>query len=138
MTDNRLYKSEKLCSCTAIDRMINEGDAAKGYPLRAVYRLSEGSGGKASAQFLITIPKKKIRKAVERVLLRRRVREAYRLNRNLLLPVLTASGKHLEVAFIYVSQELSTYSAIENGMQKILRAISCCVAPAETSDETAS
>ena len=75
---------------------------------------------------------------MERVLLRRRVREAYRLNRNLLLPVLTASGKHLEVAFIYVSQELSTYSAIENGMQKILHAISCCVAPAETSDETAS
>ena len=54
---------------------------------RAVYNESNRTYG-AAAQFMITIPKKKIRKAVGRVLLRRCVRESYRLNRHLLMPAL--------------------------------------------------
>lgn len=89
------------------------------YPLRAVWRVSERNG--ASVQFLISIPKKRLRHAVDRVTMRRRVREAYRLNRNeLTLP----EGVNIDMAFIYVADYLQPYSRIESAVIKALNKIS--------------
>ena len=79
-------------------------------------------------RFLITIPKKKIRKAVGRVLLRRRVREAYRLNRNLLVPAVADAEKSVDVAFIYLSNEPVHYAEIEQRMQALLQKITKSIA----------
>ena len=80
MKGNRLYKYEKLCSRTAINNIFQGGKSAICYPLRAAFSIVDAE--ETPAQFLITIPKKKIRKAVNRVLLRRRVREARPWQRN--------------------------------------------------------
>lgn len=121
MNNNRLYKYEKLCSRTAINNIFQSGKSAICYPLRAAYSITENE--KTPAQFLITIPKKKIRKAVNRVLLRRRVREAYRLNRNIIIPYLKENNISIKIAFIYLSDEISDYSTIENKMQAVLKKI---------------
>lgn len=120
----RLYKSEKLCSRTAVGNLFNGGgNATIAYPLRAVFRFHKPQGD-APAQFLITIPKKKIRTAVGRVLLRRRTREAYRLNRELLYPALREAGLAADIAFIYLSTDKAPYEVIEAKMQELLRRIS--------------
>lgn len=121
----RLYKSEKLCSRTAVGNLFGGkgGNATIAYPLRAVFRFHEQQG-EAPAQFLITIPKKKIRHAVGRVLLRRRTREAYRLNRDLLFPALQEAGLAVDIAFIYLSADEAPYTLIEAKMQELLRRIS--------------
>ncbi len=120
----RLYKSEKLHSRTAVEALFSgDGHATIAYPLRAVYRFHEPRG-ESPSQFLITIPKKKIRLAVNRVLLRRRTREAYRLNRGLLFPALGASGHAVDIAFIYLSTDVAPYQTIELKMQELLRRIS--------------
>ena len=119
MENFRLYKHEKLRSRTAINTLFaGGGHSVIAYPLRAVYRLTDGDGG---AQFLITIPKKKIRTAVGRVLLR--VREAYRLNRQLIIPTINSHNKHLEVAFVWLSSEPAPYAVIEARVQEILNKI---------------
>lgn len=124
MPDYRLYKSEKLCSRTAIDRLFAGGTSVKAYPLRAVFALSgHGESEKAAARFMITVPKKRIRKAVERVLLRRRIREAYRLNRALLVPSLERGGRKAEIAFVYLSDKIKDYTLIEEQMRQILQTI---------------
>ncbi len=120
----RLYKSEKLCSRTAVGTLFaGDGHSTIAYPLRAVFRFHEPRG-ESPAQFLITIPKKKMRHAVDRVLLRRRTREAYRLNRELLLPALEQSGLGVDIAFIYLSTDITPYQVIEAKMQELLRRIS--------------
>lgn len=121
MHSNRLYKYEKLCSRTAINNIFQGGKSAICYPLRAAFSIVEQQ--ETPAQFLITIPKKKIRKAVKRVLLRRRVREAYRLNRNLLIPQLQENGRSIKIAFIYLSDEVADYATIEAKMQALLKKI---------------
>lgn len=121
MTGNRLYKYEKLCSRTAINKIFQGGKSAICYPLRAAFTIVDDDDN--SPQFLITIPKKKIRKAVKRVLLRRRVREAYRLNRHLLLPPLKEQGKSLKVAFVYLSDEIADYDTINTKMQALMAKI---------------
>lgn len=83
---------------------------------------------------MITIPKKKIRKAVGRVLLRRRVREAYRLNRHLLMPALESTGKKVDIAFIYVSDEAKSYHSIEKRVQAILSAVAAGISQEQQTD----
>lgn len=121
----RLYKDEKLCSRTAVGMLFGgDGKATIAYPLRAVYRFHAPREGQVHpAQFLITIPKKKIRTAVGRVLLRRRTREAYRLNRDILYPVLQESNLAADIAFIYLSTEKMDYAKIQEKMQELLRRI---------------
>lgn len=116
----RLYKTEKLCSRTAVNRLFEQGHTAIAFPLRMVYRLHE-PGTESPAQFLITIPKKKIRHAVGRVLLRRRVREAYRLcRRELLHPALEQAGLGVDIAFVYLDKEAAGYATIESRMRQLL------------------
>lgn len=111
-----------MCSHTAINLMFAKGKSVMCYPLRAVYRVDEARP-EAPARFMITIPKKKIRKAVGRVLLRRRTREAYRLNRSLLVPALSEAGKSVDVAFVYLSKSPADYAVIEEKMKTILEKI---------------
>lgn len=120
MENNRLYKREKLCSRTAIAHTFARGHSVMAYPLRAVYSLGP-SRPEAPARFMISIPKKKIHTAVQRVALRRRTREAYRLNRRLLLPALEAAGRSIDVAFVYLAKdETAPYAVIEEKMRHIL------------------
>lgn len=120
--DFKLNKEEKLRSRTSVERLFSEGKSIMAFPLRAVYRLREPE--EAPAQFLITIPKKRIRKAVMRVTLRRRTREAYRLNRReLLLEPLAESGYGVDIAFIYLDSTPAPYRVISDKVIYLLNRI---------------
>ena len=110
--DYKLHKDEKLCSRTAVNCLFDEGKSLMAFPLRAAYRLRPR--GDHPVQFLISIPKKRIRKAVQRVTLRRRTREAYRLHRlQVLLPVLEQQGIGVDIAFVYLDSVPADYGVIE-------------------------
>lgn len=120
--DYKLNKDEKLCSRTAVNLLFEEGKSLMAFPLRAAYRLR--LRGDHPVQFLISIPKKRIRKAVGRVTLRRRTREAYRLNRRtLLVPALEQSGWGVDIAFVYLDNSLAPYSVINEKMIGLLTRI---------------
>ena len=120
----RLYKKEKLCSNTAINMLFQPGGTSQAmlaYPLRAVWRQNDGRYCDAPMQFLISVPKKRLHHAVDRVMMRRRIREAYRLNHhNYTLP----NDAKIDVAFIYIANSLTPYKSIEKAMRKILKNIS--------------
>ncbi len=123
----RLYKKEKLCSLTAIESLFSP--TAKGgnnsimaYPWRAVWK-TDNTDTRDCSRFLITVPKKRLRKAVDRVTMRRRMREAYRLNRHLL-----TEETPVDIAFIYVADKLTAYNLSVKSITKILGRISATVA----------
>ncbi len=140
MQGNRLYKREKLCSRTAINALFSGGRSVVAYPLRAVVVMkccddgatcSDAGRHGIVAKFMITVPKKKIRTAVGRVLVRRRIREAYRLNRSILAQALQPAGCVAEIAFLYMDTSIADYATIEASMKKLLGKISSQVAGKE-------
>lgn len=118
----RLYKREKLCSVKDIDLLFDrsQAESVTAYPLRVVWRVDERREN-PKARFLITVPKKRLRHAVDRVLMRRRIRESYRLNRHHLEAMPT--GRPIDMAFIYVSDSVKPYPRIESAMIKALKKI---------------
>ena len=73
------------------------------------------------AEILFSTPKKFLKRANKRNKIRRRMREAYRLNKQI---VLTSEDKrHLQVALIYSSKEMLDYKTIENATKRILENI---------------
>lgn len=121
-----LNKSDKLCSPTAIDQLFSRGadtllpgtiSSAMAYPLRAVWRSEHNRSTGSQVQFLISIPKKRLRHAVDRVKMRRRVREAYRLNRH---DFENPDKGPVDLAFIYVANELKDYKTVERSVCRIL------------------
>ncbi len=132
--DYKLNKDEKLTSRTAIELLFGEGKSLMAFPLRAAYRLRPR--GEHPVQFLISIPKKRIRKAVGRVTLRRRVREAYRLNRRqLLFPALDEQGWGVDIAFVYLDSNLAPYSVINEKVTLLLQRIASAAAQQPSPDK---
>ena len=120
--DYKLNKSEKLRSRIAIDHLFDDGVSLMAFPWRAAFRLRPR--GENPVQFLISIPKKRIRKAVNRVTLRRRTREAYRLNRNeLLLAQLEQLDLGVDIAFVYLDSKPAPYSVINEKVTTLLTRI---------------
>ena len=127
-----------MCSRTAINMLFAGGRSVVAYPLRAVVavkRCGDDTGSEPGqdivAKFMITVPKKKIRTAVGRVLVRRRIREAYRLNRSILAQALQPAGCVAEIAFLYMDTSIADYATIEASMKKLLGKISSQVAGKE-------
>lgn len=136
----RLYKKQKLCSTVAISLLFASAPGTHrtlAYPLRAVWRGNPGRRCDAPVQMLISIPKKRLRHAVDRVKMRRRVREAFRLNHQS-FPL--TEGSRVDLAFIYVGSVPEPYSAVEQAVCRILAKVSDSVSSlqsAPAADEAA-
>jgi ribonuclease P protein component len=93
----RLPKKEKLCSRTKIEQLFADGHSFAQYPLRIVYRIHPKNTPEELPQFFISVPKRKFKRAVKRVWLRRRIREAYRLNKHIIPDM---GNKTIDMAFL--------------------------------------
>ena len=117
--DHKLPKSEKLHSFGAIRRLFTEGRSGFVYPFRYVVYTEEAE--KRSAEILFSTPKKFLKRANKRNKVRRRMREAYRLNKELLLA--GNEKRMMQIALIYSSKEVIDYKTIENATKKSLETL---------------
>ncbi|MDU1892233.1 MAG: ribonuclease P protein component [Dysgonomonas sp.] len=113
-------KEEKLCSTKSIDMLFaRAGNSFIAYPLRVVYLLfDEPEIEKQHPSVMISVSKKKFKRAVKRNRVKRLIREAYRLNKNLFHQTLQIRGKRMDIAFLYLKNELPTFAEIEKAMIK--------------------
>ncbi|WP_430811672.1 MULTISPECIES: ribonuclease P protein component [unclassified Carboxylicivirga] len=116
-----LKKQERLCSRTLIQTLFDQGQSFVKYPFRVTYLSLESDADKAVLQMLVSVSKRRFKRAVKRNRLKRLSREAYRLNKHALADQVEASGKGLAVAFIYLPSEMLDYKAVEKGMKKALK-----------------
>ena len=111
-----LTKKERLKSSKTISDVFEKGKTSVIYPFRIVWLETE-LNATVPVQFGISVPTRKMPKAVSRNRIKRQAREAYRLNKHLLYEVLnpqkkTASDRQVAVMFIYLSKKHLPYSFI--------------------------
>ena len=102
-----------------------EGGVSKSFsifPIRVVYMPVEQ--GEAPASILISVSKRRFKRAVKRNRVKRQIREAYRKNKSLLVDELQRREQRLAVAFIYLSDELVATAELEEKMKIALARIS--------------
>ena len=125
MTNRRytLSKEERLSWKRYIDLLFAEGQSFVAFPLRVIYLpLEEEMPARAS--FLVSVPKKKFNRAVKRNLIKRQVREAYRVRKYDLLDPLEAKGTRMLIAFLYIDKEVHPFSKMEKAMDKAIQLLS--------------
>ena len=113
---NTFSKPEHLCGEKRITRLYTQGDAFIAYPLRVVF-LIEPKKDKELASVLVSVPKKRFKRAVKRNRLKRLMREAYRLNKLLLVEKLEEKQLQIHIAFNYVSDEELNFASVEKKMK---------------------
>ena len=120
---NTLCKAERLYSNIVIEKMF-AGGASRSFsvfPLRAVYMSVDRQ--EVPASILISVPKKRFKRAVKRNRVKRQIREAYRQNKGGLWQALEETEQGVAVAFIYLSNELFSSAEIENKVKILLARI---------------
>ena len=114
-----LSKEERLSWKRYIDPLFGKGQSFVAFPLRVIYLpLEEEMPARAS--FLVSVPKKKFKRAVKRNLIKRQVREAYRVRKYELLDLLEAKGKRMLIAFLYIDKEIHPFTTMEKAMNKAI------------------
>ena len=117
----RFLKRERLTLQNDIEQLFEKGQAFMAYPLRVVY-VSGAAQNKVvpGLSVLVGAPKKRIRQAASRNRVKRLIREAYRLNKGALFEACRQSGKYIHIAFMYVSNDIRTYTEMETAVRKAL------------------
>ena len=110
----RFRKEERLKSETLIKELFEKGSSFYSFPFKVLFMANPDKKA-AFHQILISVSKKSFKRAVDRNLIKRRMRESYRLNKTLL-----PESPHLVIAYIYTAKEILTFAQIQERLVKSL------------------
>lgn len=113
----KLPKSERLHAEKEIKELFNEGSSFFLFPFKVQFFVKKQSGD-GTPKVLFSVSKKKIKKAVDRNFIKRRMKEAYRLNKQL-LSSLEING--LTLGLIYVGSIKMGFHELEPKITLVLK-----------------
>lgn len=114
-----LGKKERLKSRATIQTLFSLNKSIKIYPLSLVW-MEIPNQSKSSIEFGVSVSKRNFKTAVMRNKIKRKMREAYRLNKYLLLDQIAESNTKIPMMLIYVGKELISYQEMEVKLKQIL------------------
>ena len=100
---NTLGKEERLRSNLGIQSLLKNGETVSRFPLKIFWNISSDPGQKSQARMAVAVPKRKFRSAVDRNLMKRRIREAYRLNKSLIYEPLSERELNITLIILFLS-----------------------------------
>lgn len=116
---NSLSKAERLSWKRYIDLLFEKGKSFVAFPLRVIFLPVEKA--EAPVSILVSIPKKRIRRAHLRNRIKRQVRETYRVGKHELAEKMAEGDKSMLVAFLYIDNTVHPFPDMEKAMAKALK-----------------
>ena len=113
-------KEERLCNKKLIDELFHNGSSFLCYPFKVSWMYTDAIFG-YPVQVLLSVSKKRYKRAVDRNLIKRRMREAYRLHKQqYLYGLLENRQKKILLSLGYIGKEIANYDLIDKKMLKLL------------------
>lgn len=108
-------KTESLKSTKTIEHLFLEGNTHSKFPIKIFFLPKENIDVNLAA---FAVPKRNFKSAVDRNRVKRQLREAYRLNKQLLDNI---HGKKFVMLFLYLGKVKPQYAELEKAMVKLLK-----------------
>jgi len=118
--DASFTKGERLCGIKAVSELFSGGRTINLPPLRIIYRVMPADEAFLPVRVMISVPKRHFRKAVDRNLIRRRIREAWRKNKMPLTEMISVSGRRIEVAIIWNDTVIIPFDETEKAVKEVM------------------
>lgn len=120
------HKSERLCSKKAIDFLFEEGKTLY-TPLFKIVWVKASLPTAFPVQVAFSVSKKSFRRAVDRNLIRRRMKEAYRKNKQILYEHLTSLNVSISCVIIFRKNAVPEYQSVEKGISDLIKQLNSAV-----------
>lgn len=121
-----LPKQERLCSRTLIEQLfLGHSQHKKEWPVRVVYQVVKRKDeDDAQTEVLMSVSKRYFKRAVKRNLVKRQLRESYRLHKAILTDVLALlPDTKILIAFIWLSGQTYDSAKVEKAVKAALEKI---------------
>jgi ribonuclease P protein component len=115
-------KPERLKSRKAFENLLKKGSANFIFPYRIVWTVTKYEAN-SPAQIAFAVPKKRFKQAYKRNLIKRRSREAYRLNKPVLYEFLNKKKIQIHLLFVYIAPDILTFHEIEPKIKIALNSV---------------
>lgn len=113
----RFPKNEKLKSKKTIERLFLEGKSVTKFPLKLFFLPTE-SVDEVKIKAAVSVSKRNFKTAVHRNRIKRLLREAYRLNKHLLVE---KTDQNYAIMVLYIGKEMPEFDAIDKKMKTLLQ-----------------
>lgn len=112
--NNRYPKWERLCNVRSIATLFEAGESCFNFPLKIYFIKNSLSHNRV----LITVPKRGHKRAVDRNLLKRRIKESWRV-----VDKESVSVLGMDLAIVYIGTTIADYhkiyKSLSDGLEKI-------------------
>ena len=114
-------KEERLCSKKLLEELFHNGSSFLLYPFRIIWLPSSHIDSTIPVQVVINVSKRRFKRATDRNLIKRRIREVYRLHKaDLLYPFLVERESQILLSLNYIGKEICEYALIEKKLKASL------------------
>lgn len=120
------HKEEHLCGRKAFESLMKEGSSQFRFPFKVLW-IKTDYPLTYPAQIAFSVSKKRFKRAHQRNLIKRRLREAYRMNKNPLYQFLQEKEIKIQFLIIYIAPNIMAYHEIEPKIKSVLDSIMAAI-----------
>jgi len=130
MTAIRKYtfgKEERLKSSIQIARLFASGYSVTKFPFKVFWDFTVTDDQNVPVRTAISVPKKNFKKAVDRNLIKRRLREAYRKNKFIIYEALAEKNIKINLVILYLPDKILESDEIQAGYTRLFRELTLAI-----------